>query len=220
MKIIGIDLSGPANHKDTAVIIFNRENDLHLTFETLIEHASDHTILKTIEEASIKGPVVIGIDAPLSYQDGGGYRPQDRLLSDFMRNNGLSSHSVMAPTMTKMAYLTLRGIALSRSIMSMRTAHNIHLVEVHPGAVIGTRLEASTRHHALNYKKQKISLEYIYHWFETQAMQDISPSIMHSTHTIDACAAALGAWHWYDDKLEAKWVFSQTSLTHPFEYCC
>lgn len=219
MKVIGIDLSGPANHKDTAIIIFNRSEDGALYFDTLIEDASDRTILSTIETAAKEGRVIVGIDAPLSYQDGGGYRPQDKLLSEFMKQNGLSSHSVMAPTLTKMAYLTLRGIALSRSIISMNNA-NIHLVEVHPGAVIGTRLDSTLRHHALNYKKQKVSLEYIFHWFKTQGMHQLSPSIMHSTHTLDACAAALGAWCWYDNQLEAKWVYNQTSTAHPFEYCC
>ena len=48
MKVIGIDLAGPANHKDTVMSVFQADGDL-LIFEKVIEHASDEKIFTTIQ---------------------------------------------------------------------------------------------------------------------------------------------------------------------------
>ena len=71
MKVIGIDLSGPANHKNTVMSVFQLRGNL-LFFEKVINDASDEKILTAIQLISSQENVVIGIDAPLSYQDGGG----------------------------------------------------------------------------------------------------------------------------------------------------
>lgn len=97
MKIIGIDLSGPANHHDTIVTIFRRK-EKHLFFEDAIVHASDEMIMSKIIEIASSEEVMNGIDAPLSYQAGGGDRPQDKSLRQCMKNFGLSPSSVMPPT--------------------------------------------------------------------------------------------------------------------------
>ena len=72
---------------------------------------------------------MIGIDAPLSYQDGGGDRPQDKSIRQFIKKHGLSGSSIMPPTLTKMVYLTLRGIGLTRRIMLLNDSQNIRMVE-------------------------------------------------------------------------------------------
>ncbi len=135
MKVIGIDLAGPANHKDTVMSVFQADGDL-LIFEKGIEHASDEKIFTIIQTIAANEDVVIGIDAPLSYQDGGGDRPQDKSIRQFIKKHGLSGSSIMPPTLTKMVYLTLRGIGLTRRIMLLNDSQNIRMVEVHPGAAI------------------------------------------------------------------------------------
>ena len=88
MKVIGIDLSGPANHKDTVMSIFQADGNL-LIFENVIDLASDEKIFKAIQAIASNEPIVIGIDAPLSYQDGGGDRPQDKSIREFIKRYGL-----------------------------------------------------------------------------------------------------------------------------------
>ncbi|MFP3489293.1 DUF429 domain-containing protein, partial [Staphylococcus sp. SIMBA_130] len=89
---------------------------------------------KIYEQFRGKKDVTIGIDAPLSYQPGGGDRPSDRALRQRIVKAGMRSGSIMTPTMTRMVYLKLRGISLSRGLEA-----NAHIVEVHPGAAIGLR---------------------------------------------------------------------------------
>lgn len=154
MKVIGIDLSGPANHKDTVLSVF-QVKDERLVFEEMVVDASDERIISTIKAAASIGEVVIGIDAPLSYQDGGGDRPQDKSIRQLMKSYGLSGSSIMPPTLTRMVYLTLRGVSLTRRVMAMDSFEKIQLVEVHPGAAIGTRIGNDQLHHALFYKKRR-----------------------------------------------------------------
>lgn len=219
MKIIGIDLSGPANHRDTVLTVF-KQNQSELIFEDMIEHGSDHDIVSAIYEASLEDDVVIGIDAPLSYQDGGGDRPQDKSIRQFIKSYGLAGSSIMPPTLTKMVYLTLRGISLTRQIQSINSAHKIRMVEVHPGAAIGTRIEFAKIQHALFYKKELQSRKVILEWLRAKKLVNLPDQLVDTSHGIDACAAALAAWHWVDETKQPTWCWSETSEEHPYEFCC
>lgn len=219
MKVIGIDLSGPANHKDTVLTVFQVRKD-QLFFEDMVVDVSDEIMISTILAAASAEEVVVGMDAPLSYQDGGGDRPQDKSIRQFIKSFGLSGSSIMPPTLTKMVYITLRGITLTRRIMASSDFKNIRLVEVHPGAAIGVRLGAESLVHALNYKKDLASSKFIFDWFKTVGFLGLPDEIPYISHQIDACGAALAAWHWAEPTKQAKWLWNETSPEHPFEYCC
>ncbi len=219
MKFIGIDLSGPANHKDTVMTIFENK-DAGLVFEDIIMNASDEMIISAVKSVASLGDVAIGIDAPLSYQDGGGDRPQDKSLRQFIKGYGLSGSSIMPPTLTKMVYLTLRGMGITRKITDMNLPYQIRIVEVHPGAAIGTRIGKEGLYHALHYKKEIESSKAILEWFETVGLHGIPIEISETSHQIDACAAALAAWHWANPTKQPAWHWDVTSDEHPFEVCC
>lgn len=70
MRVIGIDLSGPSNHKDTVMAVFDIQ-DGELKFLKLKQNIGDLEILEEVETQSQMDEVVIGMDAPLSYEDGG-----------------------------------------------------------------------------------------------------------------------------------------------------
>ncbi|MFD1020215.1 DUF429 domain-containing protein [Thalassobacillus hwangdonensis] len=216
MKIIGIDLSGPGNHKDTAVAVFSQKGE-RLLLDDLMLGASDEDIITTLVAAQQYEDIAVAIDAPLSYQDGGGDRPQDKQLRKLMKDNGLNGSSVMPPTLTRMAYLTLRGISLTRRIMMTEALNHLQVAEVHPGAAIGTRLE--DKKHALLYKKELDSRIAIAEWFPSQGIEGLPISVSQTSHTIDACAAALAAWCWIDPNKEVKWVWKKTSEENPFALC-
>jgi predicted nuclease with RNAse H fold len=219
MRVIGIDLSGPSNHRDTILTVFKKQGN-QLKFVKWISNLSDHGILKEISEQSHLDEVVVGIDAPLSYEDGGGDRQGDRELRQFVIALGMKPGSIMPPTLNRMVYLTLRGIKLSREIESLKTPYSISIVEVHPGAVIGSRLFQNDIEYVLSYKKNLLARSFIRNWLGKQKLTQIPILIEEESHSIDACAAALGAWHWKDHSLKPKWLFPANPPLHPYDYCC
>jgi uncharacterized protein len=219
MRIIGIDLSGPSNHKDTVMAVFEKAGN-QLKCIKLVSSISDLEILNEISKQSQTSEVVIGVDAPLSYEDGGGDRKGDQLLRQYIISLGMKSGSIMPPTFNRMVYLTLRGIKLSREIANLQTPHPISLVEVHPGAVIGSRLAKEDFEYVLEYKQKLSSRSYLKEWFKSQNVMMIPDQVAQESHMIDACAAALGAWHWKDPLLVPKWLMPAVHPLHPYDYCC
>ncbi|MCD8511716.1 MAG: DUF429 domain-containing protein [Bacillus sp. (in: Bacteria)] len=116
--------------------------------------------------------------------------------------------------------LTLRGIKLSREIGSFQNKHPIFIVEVHPGAIMGARVAKNDLHHVLRYKTEAESRQFLASWLKTQGLERISEVIAKESHSIDACAAALGAWHWKDPDFRVKWLHRTQAPLHPFDYCC
>lgn len=219
MIVIGIDLSGPSNHKDTVLTVFERQ-DGHLKFIKLLNNISDLEILNEIYLQAQVNEVVIGIDAPLSYQDGGGDREGDRLLRKYIISLGMKSGSIMPPTMNRMVYLTLRGIKLSREIERLQTRHPISIVEVHPGAIIGSRLSPENMDYVLKYKTSMLARSFMRDWLGKQNLVGLPLFIEEESHLIDSCAAALGAWHWSEPSIGPKWLFPANLPLHPYDFCC
>lgn len=219
MKVIGIDLSGPRNHKHTVLTIFKQEGN-RLQLVKWVNNLSDQDILKEVFEQSQLEKLVIGIDAPLSYEDGGGDRKSDRELRKFIVSLGMRSGSIMPPTLNRMVYLTLRGIKLSREIENLKAAYPISLVEVHPGAIIGSRLSRQNIEYVLAYKKEQSARSFIRKLLTEQGLTQLPIEMEAESHSIDACAAALGAWHWKDPSYNPKWIYPACPPLHPYDYCC
>ncbi|WP_270180502.1 DUF429 domain-containing protein [Alkalihalobacillus sp. CinArs1] len=206
---IGIDLSGPSNTKDTSISIFSGDES-RICFNELIEGASDEEIYKRFSRE--KKHMVIGIDAPLSYQPGGGDRPGDRALRNCIKEAGMKSGSIMTPTMTRMVYLTLRGVALSRGLAAL----NSSIVEVHPGAAVGLRM--LDKDAVLTYKTDITSKKRINSFLEREGVLAIPEKALESTHSFDACLAAYAAWKWNNGK--SSFIFPSNPPIHPFEIGC
>ena len=122
---VGIDLAGPANFADTCVAIeWQGKVNIHCG-------CSDMDIVQILAPYLGKAAVFIALDAPLTYQEGGGYRDVDRALRQHLNQNGFPKIGVMAPTMTKMVYLTVRGLRLKELLGALPQTS---LFETHPGA--------------------------------------------------------------------------------------
>ena len=219
MRIIGIDLSGPSNHKDTVLTVFERQEN-RLKFVRWKNNISDLEILNEITEQCQLGEVVVGMDAPLSYEDGGGDRQGDRELRKFIVGLGMKPGSIMPPTLNRMVYLTLRGIRLSREIEALYVPNPVSIVEVHPGAVIGSRLSKNDFANVLTYKQDLSVRRFIWNWFGQQNVIELPVLCEEPSHWIDACAAALGAWHWKDPLFKPSWLYPANPPLHPYDYCC
>ncbi|MGI8313542.1 DUF429 domain-containing protein [Halobacillus mangrovi] len=219
MKIIGIDLSGPSNYKDTVIAIL-KENKLQLNLEHLQEGASDEEIFSIIKKEIDNGPIYIGIDAPLSYQDGGGDRPHDRSLRAYAKSLGMKPGSIMPPTLTRMVYLTMRGVHLAHMLRS-HFGDQVSIVEVHPGVALTSRLPEDKRAIAFSYKKEIESRVQAIEWLTSQMLNNSETTINEtSTHTTDAVLAGIAAWHVACKQKSPTWYREAEPPHHPFPFSC
>ena len=214
MKIVGIDLSGPRNFADTCLVSFEtRGEEIYLT--DVREGADDHQILASISSLGQTERIVIGIDAPLSYNPKGGDRASDSDLRQLVHVQG-GRVGIMPPTMIRMVYLTLRGLQLTRLLEDIKPHHNLGIVEVHPGACLILRgAEASD---VRRFKTEPIARERLLDWLETKGLKGICRAETVTDHYVAACAAALGAWQWNLGK--SVWRFPANPPHHPYDFVC
>ena len=215
MIFIGMDLSGPSNYKETALVAFKESKTGYLALHKSLQGADDNDILNfTRSLLQLDKNIVVGIDAPLSYNDGGGDRVSDADLRKKIISTGLRSGSVMAPTMNRMVYLTLRGISIARLLLAINTTTRI--VEVHPGAAMALR--GSAINDVAGFKKNKKSRVRLLAWLEKQGLIHAADINDPSAHYVVACASALAAWKWHHNK--SVWIHPAKQPLHPFDYVC
>ncbi len=212
-KIVGIDLSGPRNFSDTCLVCFEEDGD-ELRLLEVQEGADDHRILEAVSALGMSDPIIVGIDAPLSYNSSGGDRPSDATLRRFLREQG-GRAGVMPPTMIRMVYLTLRGLQITRLLESLKPAHDLRIVETHPGACMLLRGADTT--YVRSFKAEPSIREHLLSWLETKGLRGISREHA-SDHYVAACAAALGAWQWNAGK--CMWCFPADPPHHPYDFAC
>ena len=210
--MLGLDLSGPTNTADTAAAWFGADAG-ELAFRGRRTDLDDHAILELVASFDSGTRIVVGIDAPLSYNSGGGDRPADRALRRRAVVHGLPSGSVMTPTMTRMAYLTLRGVCVARALEI--SAPGIEIVEVHPGAAMALRGASVGDVRAL--KSDASARRSLTDWLGQQGIRGL-PDAEASDHMVAAYACALAAWAWASGR--SAWVTRATGASNPYDYAC
>lgn len=214
MIVIGVDLSGPTNYQETAVAWFeNEDNALH--YLNSLVGADDRAIFDLVSEIWRTNETVVGLDAPLSYNIGGGDRDRDAQLRRLIVAAGLASGSVMTPTMTKMSYLTLRGISVARSLEFLKPKPP-RIVEVHPGASLALR-GASVKD-IRRLKEDSSARLNILRFLEGQGLVGVVNVGITSHHLISACAAALSTWAWSSGN--TVWIAQAEPPYHPYDFAC
>ena len=215
MFIVGMDLSGPSNSKETAIVCFEGSSKGDLTLKRALQGADDNDVLFLARALQLQGgELIVGIDAPLSYNAGGGDRQSDAELRRTVISLGMRPGSVMVPTMNRMVYLTLRGISIARLLLAVHAGTRI--VEVHPGASMALR--GAPVDDVVAFKKDEKSRWRLLTWLEQQGMKKITNTMALSDHYVAACASALAAWKWQQNK--AAWISPAESPLHPFDYAC
>ncbi|KXA96504.1 hypothetical protein AKJ38_03180 [candidate division MSBL1 archaeon SCGC-AAA259I14] len=111
MKTIGIDLSGKEENPTGIAILRERYIESDILYST--EHI--------VERCQSEKPDIVGIDAPLSAPEGGGFRSSDRMLIE-------RGYRVLPPTFGGMKILTERGIRLAGNLREL----GYKVIEVHP----------------------------------------------------------------------------------------
>jgi predicted nuclease with RNAse H fold len=214
MKVLGLDLSGPRNTADTYLVVFNAEGgELHYTDG--LDGADDRQIFQAISNLGDKEPIIVGMDAPLSYNPGGGDRPSDSELRRLVREKG-GGVGVMPPIMIRMVYLTLRGLALTRLLETLKPRFDLRLVEIHPGACL--LLRGAPAGAVAAFKRDRSARSQLIEWLGGQGLKGISREEEVADHYVAACAAALGAWQWSLGR--SVWRFPANPPMHPYDFAC
>lgn len=215
--IAGIDLSGPSNIRDSVMVLFQKEGEA-LSLLDVVTEASDQDILDAMTPfLNSTSQIYIGIDAPLSYNPGGGDRPGDKSLRVFAAKHGLLHASVMPPTLNKMVYLTLRGISIARNLQSLPLP-NLEIIEVHPGAAMVSR--GAPVDAVRSMKSSPNARNQLVEWLADQNLSVVTSHLPDplTDHFIAACAAALATWSFASGC--PLWVHSRQPPFHPFHYAC
>jgi len=176
--------------------------------------AGDSQILDLVTDLARDTPVVVGLDAPLSYQPGGGLRQRDRSLRERIVALGMRHGSVMPPTFNRMAYLTLRGLAVARLLNTLDPAR-VQTIEVHPGATFCLR--GAPLLSVLGFKKDPGHRGLLLKWLSTQGIESL-PCAELSDHFVAASGAALAAWAW--SRGQSVWLAQPEPPFHPFAFAC
>jgi predicted nuclease with RNAse H fold len=213
MIVLGLDLSGPRNVADTCLVVF-RERGRRLVLVETIDGADDRQIFEVTSALACGTRIVVGIDAPLSYNQNGGDRDSDRALRRLVSEKGRAG--IMPPTMSRMVYLTLRGVVITRLLESLKPEHNIEIVEVHPGACLLLRNADATDVTA--FKRERSARQRLLGWLEGQRLDNLSVGDSVTDHFVAACAAGMGAWQWA--KTNSVWRFPAQPPEHPYDFAC
>jgi len=214
MKIVGIDLSGPRNIADTCLVSFEaRGDEIHL--EDVREEANDDQILEAISSLGKRERINIGVDAPLSYNSNGGDRPSDKELRRLVQSHG-GGVGIMPPTMIRMVYLTLRGMALTRMLERLKPQYDLNIVEVHPGACM--LLRGAKFEDVRKFKREPSARGHLLDWLENMGVKGVLREEAITDHYVAACAAALAAWQWSLGK--SVWCYIANPPHHPYDFAC
>jgi len=215
MKIVGIDLSGPRNTADTCLVAFEVQGEKRARQLDVREGVEDDRILDVISALGKQDSIVIGIDAPLSYNPNGGDRHSDQELRRRVHDHG-GGVGIMPPTMIRMVYLTLRGITLTRLLESLKPQFDLSIVEVHPGACM--LLRGANRDDVRKLKRDEATRVHLLDWMDKQGLKGAACQQAATDHYVAACAAALAAWQWRLGK--AVWCFASSPPHHPYDFAC
>ena len=235
MHWIGVDLSGPTNTADTAGFCFRSASGVAPVRRGRASRGgasppngfasaslecvgggvglADAEILALVAAVPAERGLIVALDAPLSYNPGGGDRPADRELRARLVRAGLRAGSVMAPTTTRMAYLTLRGISVAHAILRARP--DAVVVETHPaGAMV---LRGAPAEQVAEMKRSPSAREALVKWLGSRGLPG-PPDVGGSDHGVAALACVLAA-----RELErGRVVFDARADPphHPFRFVC
>jgi uncharacterized protein len=214
--VIGVDLSGPGSPGNTVLTRF-KANGRALEYLGQGSDGSDETILNVVCQAGDAGEVVVGLDAPLSYEPGGGQRGRDAALRRALIASGLRPGSVMAPTFRRMAWLTLRGMGVARLLEGIAASFSVKIVEVHPGgsfALAGGPIRA-----VRTFARDLSEAAKLYRWLRSEtAITGLPTTASPSSHFLASCGAALAAWKWNENR--TNWLAQAERPWHPYDFAC
>ena len=212
---LGIDLSGPVNIIDTAISWFKYDylNEQLVLINYKIG-ADDNFIFNIVKDLSRNNNLLIAIDAPLSYNIKGGDRKSDQSLRKFLKERDFKTSSVMTPTMTRMSYLTLRGISITRILETLNNKPKI--IEVHP--FISLLINGANKVDIDNVKKNTKAKKNILTFLKKRQISDLPIIASKNDHFLSSIIAARIAYLY--SKNQYQWISKRKFPFHPYDFVC
>ena len=209
--LFGIDLSGPSNTADTVIVHAVRDKN-RLAFVQYQSDLDDTELVEWIYKEAGENPGTIAVDAPLSYQPGGGLRESDRQLRRFVKEQNIYA-GIMPPTLTRMVYITLRGMNIARIVQSTRPEMTV--LENHPGTTL--QLHGMPRKLVQSMKKDPEARANMVEFLRAE-IDDLPVNLAQTDHALAACGCILAA----DDYIRGKcaWTYDHQTLQHPYRFVC
>jgi predicted nuclease with RNAse H fold len=128
---------------------------------------------------------------------------------------GLRLGTVMPPTLTRIAYLTLRGVVLARSLESV-CLKKIKIVEVHPLATLALRGDSPARVRSI--RSNVASRSFLLRWLSTEGDSGVDGLDGAHDRVISACACVLAVWKWVQG--EHLWIQKASPPHHLYDFEC
>ena len=211
----GIDLSGPVNIIDTVISWFKYDRSKEKL--NLIDYkigADDYFIFNIIKDLSINNDLFLAIDAPLSYNMNGGDRESDKSLREFLKKKNIKTSSVMTPTMTRMSYLTLRGISITRILETLKKKPKV--IEVHP--FVSLLINGANKEDIKNVKKNEKAKQNIFNFLKKRQISNLPVIVSKNDHFISSVIAAQIAYFY--SKNQYQWRSKRKFPFHPYDFVC
>ncbi len=211
----GIDLSGPVNVIDTVISWFNFDySKKKLVLINYKIGADDNFIFNTVKDLSKNNHLFIAMDSPLSYNMNGGDREGDKSLREFLKEKNIKTSSVMTPTMTRMSYLTLRGISITRILETLNNKPKI--IEVHP--FISLLINGANKVDIDNVKKNAKAKKNILSFLKKRQISDLPIIASKNDHFLSSIIAARIAYLY--SKNQYQWISKRKFPFHPYDFVC
>lgn len=211
----GIDLSGPVNIIDTVISWFKYDRSKEKL--NLIDYkigADDYFIFNIIKDLSINNDLFLAIDAPLSYNMNGGDRESDKSLREFLKKKNIKTSSVMTPTMTRMSYLTLRGISITRILETLKKKPKV--IEVHP--FVSLLINGANKEDIKNVKKNEKAKQNIFNFLKKRQISNLPVIVSKNDHFISSVIAAQIAYFY--SRNQYQWRSKRKFPFHPYDFVC
>ena len=211
----GIDLSGPVNIIDTVISWF--KYDYSKEKLSLIDYkigADDNFIFNIVKDLSINNDLFLAIDAPLSYNMNGGDRESDKSLREFLKKKNIKTSSVMTPTMTRMSYLTLRGISITRILETLKKKPKV--IEVHP--FVSLLINGANKEDIKNVKKNEKAKQNIFNFLKKRQISNLPVIVSKNDHFISSVIAAQIAYFY--SRNQYQWRSKRKFPFHPYDFVC
>ena len=211
----GIDLSGPVNIIDTVISWFKYDRSKEKL--NLIDYkigADDYFIFNIIKDLSINNDLFLAIDAPLSYNMNGGDRESDKSLREFLKKKNIKTSSVMTPTMTRMSYLTLRGISITRILETLKKKPKV--IEVHP--FVSLLINGANKEDIKNVKKNEKAKQNILNFLKKRKISKLPVIVSKNDHFISSVIAAQIAFFY--SRNQYQWRTKRKFPFHPYDFVC
>ena len=120
----------------------------------------------------------------------------------------------MTPTMTRMSYLTLRGISITRILETLKKKPKV--IEVHP--FVSLLINGANKEDIKNVKKNEKAKQNILNFLKKRQISKLPVIVSKNDHFISSVIAAQIAFFY--SRNQYQWRSKRKFPFHPYDFVC